>query len=177
MPRKEPPSGVAGGKVVKVDRVEWLYVPDAVTALQALNDGEIDGWENVPNDYLPSLEHNPNVALASVPGFVGAVRFNQLFPPFDNEKMREAVLAVTNQRDYMAAVAGDPGNWRTCPSVYACPWGEPDSPDGGVMSGPRDYDKAKALIADAGYKGERTVVLDPSTFHSSTPRRSSPTTC
>ncbi len=161
VPRKEPPSGVAGGKVVKVGRVEWLYIPDAVTALQALTDGEVDDWENVPNDYVPSIEHNPDIKLALAPGFIGAVRFNQLYPPFDNENMREAVLSVANQRDFMAAVAGDPSNWRTCPSVYACPWGEPDPPNGEVLSGPRDYDKAKKLIAEAGYKGERIVLLDP----------------
>src|SRR5215831_13015261 len=28
VPRKEPPSWAAGGKVVKVDRVEWIYIPD-----------------------------------------------------------------------------------------------------------------------------------------------------
>jgi peptide/nickel transport system substrate-binding protein len=161
VPRKEPSSGVAGGKVVKIDRVEWLYIPDAVTALQALTDGEVDYWENVPNDYAPSLATNPNIKMVLYQGFIGAVRFNQLFPPFDDAKMREAVLAVANQRDYMAAVAGDPSNWRTCPSVYACPWGEPDPPDGGVLSGPRDYDAAKKLIAEAGYKGERIVLLDP----------------
>jgi peptide/nickel transport system substrate-binding protein len=30
-----------------------------------------------------------------------------------------------------------------------------------VLSGPRDYDKAKKLVAEAGYNGERVVVLDP----------------
>jgi len=36
--------------LVKVDRVEWLYIPEAVTAAQALGAGEIDYWENVPSD-------------------------------------------------------------------------------------------------------------------------------
>ncbi len=36
IPRKEPPDYLAGGKVVKVDRVEWLYINDANTVLAAL---------------------------------------------------------------------------------------------------------------------------------------------
>ena len=55
LPRKEPPSGASGGKLVKVDRVEWLYIPEAVTAAQALGAGEIDYSENVPSDYAPAL--------------------------------------------------------------------------------------------------------------------------
>ena len=27
-PRNEPPSGFAGGKVAKVDRIEWIWIPD-----------------------------------------------------------------------------------------------------------------------------------------------------
>ena len=36
LPRKEAPSWAAGGKVVKVDRVEWIYIPDSATAVAAL---------------------------------------------------------------------------------------------------------------------------------------------
>ena len=74
--------------------------------------------------------------------------------------MRQAVLSVADQRDYMSAMAGDQTNWRTCFSVYACD-AEPDEDDGGVLSGPRDWDRAKRLVAEAGYKGERIVVIDP----------------
>jgi ABC-type transport system substrate-binding protein len=49
VPRKEPPSWASGGKVVKVDRVEWLYIPDAMTKATALNNGEADWWENPPH--------------------------------------------------------------------------------------------------------------------------------
>src|SRR6201989_2356764 len=33
VPRKEPPNWTSGGKVVKVDRVEWITTPDAQTAV------------------------------------------------------------------------------------------------------------------------------------------------
>jgi ABC-type transport system substrate-binding protein len=33
--------------------------------------------------------------------------------------------------------------------------------DGGILSGPRDWDRARRLVTEAGYKGERVVLLDP----------------
>src|SRR4029079_15362522 len=42
VPRKEAPSWTAGGKVAKVDRVEWITMPDAQTAVNALQSGDID---------------------------------------------------------------------------------------------------------------------------------------
>ncbi|MBV9824223.1 MAG: ABC transporter substrate-binding protein [Alphaproteobacteria bacterium] len=161
VPRAEPPAWATGGKQVKLDRVEWQYIPDAATALNALNQGEVDYWENLSNDYVPSLAHDPNVTVSDGTGYIGTVRFNQLYPPFDNMKMRQAVLAVVDQRDYMAAVAGDPVNWRTCASVWACAWQGADPAGGEVLAGPRDFDKARRLIAEAGYKGERIVLVDP----------------
>jgi peptide/nickel transport system substrate-binding protein len=159
--RPEPPQWASGGKRARVDRVEWNYIPDPLTALNALNGGEVDYWENLANDYVASVARDKNIAIASRAGFIGTMRFNQLYPPFDNIKMRQAVLAVVDQRDFMAAIAGDPSNWRTCPSVYACDWEMPDPPGGEALSGPRDYDKAKRLIAEAGYNGERILLLDP----------------
>ena len=158
--RAEPPNNTAGGKVAKVDRIEWLYIPEAATAVQALETGEIDYVENAPNDYAAALARDPEITVQGYPGFIGVVRFNQLHPPFDNVKMRQAVLAVADQRDYMSAMAGDQSNWRTCFSVYACD-AEPDEDDGGILSGPRHWDRAKRLVAEAGYKGERIVIIDP----------------
>ena len=45
-PRAEPPSGMAGGKVAKVDRVEWHPIPDPQTAANALIAGEVDMVED-----------------------------------------------------------------------------------------------------------------------------------
>ncbi len=162
MPRDEPPSWASGGKVVKVDRVEWLYVPEYSTAAAALADGEVDWWEAPTLDLVPLLAANPNITVERTDplGSTTMLRFNQLYPPFDSVKMRQAVLAVTDQAEFMSALAGDPKNWGLCPSFFTC--GAPMANTAGseALTGKRDFDKAKKLIAEAGYKGEKIVVLD-----------------
>jgi peptide/nickel transport system substrate-binding protein len=51
-PRAEAPSGLAGGKQPRFDRVEWLIMPDQQTAIDALRKGEIDIAEDIPADLL-----------------------------------------------------------------------------------------------------------------------------
>ncbi|WP_354265049.1 ABC transporter substrate-binding protein [Bradyrhizobium sp. GM2.2] len=41
VPGQEPPSGLAGGKIVKVDRANWEAI-DVQTAMAALQSGELD---------------------------------------------------------------------------------------------------------------------------------------
>ncbi len=162
VPRKEPASWASGGKVVKVDRVEWLNIPDATTKVTAMNAGEADWWENPPLELVPALAANPDMVVANsdpLPSLI-MVRFNHLLPPFNNVKMRQAVLAVASQPDFLSALAGDKQNWAECGSYYTC--GTPMASDAGgeAITGKRDYDKAKKLIAEAGYNGERIVVMD-----------------
>jgi peptide/nickel transport system substrate-binding protein len=162
LPRAEPPSWGSGGKVVKVDRVEWLYIPEYSTAAAALGDGEVDWWEAPNLDLVPVLAANPAVKVEKTDplGSTTMLRFNHLHPPFNNVKMRQAVLAVTDQAEFMSALAGDPSNWNLCPSFFTC--GTPMASTAGSepLTGKRDFDKAKKLIAEAGYKGEKVVVLD-----------------
>jgi len=162
VPRSEPPNWASGGKVVKLDRVEWLYVPDAMTKVAALASGEVDWWEDPPPDMWPIVAANPDITLAERDplGGLGTLRFNHLQPPFDNVKMRQAVLAVADQADFMIAYAGDQQNWKLCPSFFTC--GTPMASNAGAeaLTGKRDFDLAKRLVAEAGYKGEKIVVLD-----------------
>ena len=162
VPRDEPPSWASGAKVVKVDRVEWLYIPEYSTAATALGDGEVDWWEDPPPDMWPIVAANPDITLAERDplGGLGTLRFNHLQPPFDNVKMRQAVLAVADQADFMTAYAGDPQNWKRCPSFFTC--GRPMASNAGAeaLTGKRDFDLAKRLVTEAGYKGEKIVVLD-----------------
>jgi peptide/nickel transport system substrate-binding protein len=161
VPRKEPPSFAAGGKVVKVDRVEWLYIPDTATATAALNAGEADWYEQPPTDILPVLAANKDIVVATVDplGNQGILRFNQVQPPFDNPKMREAVLNLVDQKDYMRAVSGNDKYWKTCVAIFGCgvPFESTLGADA-LLKGP-NLAKAKELIKEAGYKGERIVLL------------------
>ncbi|HEX6136931.1 MAG TPA: ABC transporter substrate-binding protein [Casimicrobiaceae bacterium] len=161
VPRKEPPSWAAGGKVVKVDRVEWIYIPDSATAAAALNAGEVDWWEQLPPDLIPLLEKNKSIRVENIDplGSMGMIRFNFLYPPFNNVKMREALLYVIDQNDYVLGIAGDAKNGRTCYSYFTC--GTPLSSEvgAGAMKGKRDFAKAKELIKEAGYKGEKIVII------------------
>jgi len=178
VPRGEPPSWGSGGKVVKVDRVEWLYVPDAMTKAAALASGEVDWWENPTPEIWPVLAANPEITLAELDPFgsMGTLRFNHLHPPFDNVKWRQAILAVADQVDFMVAYAGDPQNWKPCPSFFTC--GTPMASNAGseALTGKRDFDKARKLIADAGYKGEKIILLDASIRRSRIRRPLSPLT-
>jgi len=162
VPRKEAPSWAAGGKVVKVDRVEWIYIPDSATAAAALSAGEVDWWEFFPPDLIPVLARNKSIKVENIDplGSMGLLRFNFLHPPFNNQKMRQAVLSVVDQNDYILGIAGDPKNGHTCYSYFTC--GTPLSSEVGAApaKGNRDFEKAKQLIHESGYKGEKIVIID-----------------
>jgi peptide/nickel transport system substrate-binding protein len=165
VPRAEPPSWAAGGKVVRVDRIEWLYIPDPATALAALMRGEVDWWENPPPDFYPTLERDPAITLVQGPlGTPAIVRFNHLLPPFDNAKIRRALLYAVNQEDYMTALAGETKYWHTCLSFYTCDTPMASEAGAEPLQAPRDLDKVKRLIKEAGYNGEKIVVLTPTDF-------------
>src|SRR3984893_9376031 len=66
VPRKEPASWTSGGKVVKVDRVEWITMADAQTAVNALQSGDIDFMENPSFDILPVLAANPDIKVETL---------------------------------------------------------------------------------------------------------------
>src|SRR5438876_9217672 len=146
-PRPEPPSALAGGKVVKVDRVEWKWIPDHQTAMNALIAGEVDYLEAPPHDLLPIAKADPNVKLVDVNplGNQFTFRFNTLHKPFDNAKVRQAVLYAFNQEDFLKAVVGDAAYYKVCKAFFPC--GSPMSSTKG-MEGllESNFEKSKALL-------------------------------
>ena len=161
VPRSEKPDWASGGKVVKVDRVEWNVVPDVATKTAAMQNGEADWWENPPADIWPVLAGNPDITL--VPSSLrplGCVRFNWLYPPFDNVKMRQAVMLAASQADYMTAFVGDQKLWNLCPGFFTCGGPMENKAGSEALTGKRDYEKSKQLIKEAGYKGEKIILLD-----------------
>jgi peptide/nickel transport system substrate-binding protein len=157
VPRNEPAEWWSGGKTINFDRIEWVIMPDPATASAALQNGEIDWWENPVTDLVPVLKRNRNVKvdIADPLGNIGSFRLNHLHPPFNNIKIRRAVQMAVSQEDYNRAVAGsDEKLWKPCPSFFT-----PGTPlyteaGGEVLKGKRDYAAAKKLLAEAGYSGQ-----------------------
>ncbi len=162
VPRDGAPSFTAGGKVAHLDRVEWVVMPDAATAAAALQNGEVDWWEQASTDLLPLLRRNRNVEVTrnDPAGWMGILRFNHLQPPFDNPAIRRAFLGAVTQADHMQAVAGaDRAMWNDGVGIFTP--GTPLANDEGlsVLTGPRDLAAARRALQEAGYRGERVVML------------------
>jgi peptide/nickel transport system substrate-binding protein len=161
------PSFSAGPKIVYVDRVVWNFVQDPSAASAALARGEIDWWENPTIDLLPLLKRNKDLVFTvkDRTGRIGCLRFNHLFPPFDNTAVRRVVLAAMDQKDVMTAIAGaEPGLIKTDVGLFVP--GTSMASDVGVeiTRGPKDLERIKKDLASAGYRGERVVVLAASTI-------------
>ena len=156
VPRAEPSSWFSGGKVMHVDRIEWVIMPDPAKASAALQHGEVDWWENPTNDLVPVLRRDQNIKvdIADQLGNIGSFRMNHLHPPFNDVRVRRAVQMALSQEDYMRAVCGsDTSLWSTLPSFFT-----PGTPlyteaGGEPLKGPRNIEGAKKLLAEAGYTG------------------------
>src|SRR6266404_3161736 len=148
------PGFTSGPKVVHFERVEWLTL-DAFSAQAALGRGEIDWWESPGRDLFPQVARDRNVAgISHYMPAMGILRFNQLYPPFDNPAMRRALLAAIEQNEAMIAIAGeDPADRYDGVGIFAT--GTPLANDAGiqVLKGPRDHAASKKALAEAGYKG------------------------
>ncbi len=168
VPRKDgKPSFNAGPKIVYVDRVVWNFIPDPATASAALTQGEIDWWENPTIDLVPQLKRNKDLTLTvkDRTGEIGCLRFNHLFPPFDNAAICRVVVEAMDQKEIMEAVAGaDPSLIKTDVGIFVP--GTPMASTVGVemTRGPKNYNKLKQDLIAAGYKGEKVVILAASTI-------------
>jgi len=167
IPRSEAPSNMAGAKVVHLDRVEWHVTGDPSSAAAAVQKGEIDWIEQPLADLLPVLARAQGVVVETTDlfGNIGIIRFNHLHPPFNNIKLRQAVMAMVDQKDYLAAIMGADSKL-TQPGVGVFTPGTPLASDAGMekLTSKRDLAAARKMVAESGYKGERVVILAPTDF-------------
>jgi peptide/nickel transport system substrate-binding protein len=160
VPRSEPASGFAGGKVVKIDRVEWVIIPDTAVAFSALRSGEVDMLDAPPLDLLPTVANDSNIVIGEVWPLesYAVLRFNSLHPPFDNLKARQAVAHAFSQIDYMSAAYGDPKLWHECYAYWVC--GSPNGTDVGSEPYRKpDLERARQLVRESGYDGRPVVLI------------------
>src|SRR5947209_20094511 len=103
---------------MRLERIEWITMPDPATAAAALQSGEVDWWETPLADLVPLLRKNRKVAvdIKDPLGNIGSFRMNHLYPPFNDVRARRAVLMAMSQEDYMRALVGDN------PALRPRPW-------------------------------------------------------
>ena len=165
-PRSEPPSGLAGGKVVKVDRVEIIEMPDPQQQVNAIIAGEIDLIEQPPHDLIPILKNDKNVQLVDwnplgqqfvYPHQPPAAAVQQSEDPPGRAALR------SSQEDYLKATVGEPQYYKVSSAAFIC--GTPnafDAPDGLFVK--PNFEKAKALLKEAGYDGTPIVLMQSTTL-------------
>lgn len=163
VPRDEPPSNLAGGKVAKVDRIERVTIPDDMSAVNALLSGEIDMVTEVPYDAIALLEGEDSLTFEPRPMLGKSVQIvlNHTQPPFDNIKIRQAVQLALSQEDFMLTLLGDRSDlYEICPAIFMCgaPY-ETDANSARYMT--EDFEASKALLAEAGYDGTPITFLHP----------------
>src|ERR1700712_1904118 len=161
-PRAEPPSGTAGGKNVYVDRIEWVIIRDPQTQMNALIAGEGGIVEQPTFEQYATLKSTPHIQIvdAQPDGLQFIFRFNHLWPPFDNVKIRQAAMVAMGQIAFLKTQVGAPGMFKFCKSMFPC--GTPFASDAtGIYTGTADPKKAAEMLKEAGYNGTPVVLMRP----------------
>ena len=163
VPRSEPAVGMAGGKVVNVDRVIYENIADeADRARRDLQAGEIDFFEIPPSTCSTRSPertgHQGRGAQQAGPTRHHAASTG-CYPPFNNVDARKAMLYLIHQDEFMKATFGDQKYYKSAPrcSPAARRWRTTRTPTGS-RSG-QNIAKAKELFKKSGYDGRPVVVL------------------
>lgn len=132
---------------VKLDKVQFIPIPEPSTLYLSFENGDLDIIQVSDPDRLAQYEEDDRFQIEREPGYiVRYLGFNVEKEPFDNEKVRQA-LAYGFDRETMLneVLAGlsVPATGPIPPNVKGY---EPD-----VTEYPYDPEKAKALLAEAGY--------------------------
>ncbi len=161
-PRAEKASWMTRGKRMMVDRIEWIIMPDGSTAAGALQTGEVDWLEAPLPDLVPVLEKARGIktGIANDLGVVSGIRLNHLQPPFDDVKVRRALLTAVHQDDYLSAIVGDDAAMRRPMNGFFTP-GSPlyTEAGGDVLKAGGDMALARKLLAESGYAGQKIAMM------------------
>jgi oligopeptide transport system substrate-binding protein len=139
------------GGAPKIDGVQFLIIPTGDTALSQYDAGELD-LVNLPENTFRRALANPGYQSQLIQVPKAQVRYMgmnpNLYAPFKDKRVREAI-SLSLDRDAMIkglySGAGFRLNGQTVPGI---PGYNPDMP-----ALKYDPERAKALLADAGYPG------------------------
>ncbi|MSP83441.1 MAG: ABC transporter substrate-binding protein [Alphaproteobacteria bacterium] len=151
--RKNPNYWKAGLPLSECLRI--TVAQEGLTASVALQSGEADLVLSVDAASIPVLKEDSNINLLET-GAGTSMTYSMWIdkPPFDNLKVRQAMKLVVDRQALVDTVVlgfGEPGNDNPVPSSWPSAFtSEPLA---------RDVEKAKALLAEAGYPDGLTIDL------------------
>lgn len=155
-PRSDARNGFTGAKIAYFDTLRFVPVPDNEAAKKALVDGTIDAWFEAPTGLLADLSAaGLSVHASPTAGWQTFIVQTRTVPLLRDVRMRRAISYATDTAALTAAVFGT--HARPNPSAVAVtsPYYSPRQAQGLGF----DPDKARALLAEAGYAGEEIRIL------------------
>lgn len=140
-------------KKVKLNAMTFVMITEASSAMGSFDKGDIDFLDSIPSAEIQRLKDAGE--YKTVP-YIGTyfICFNTKKAPFDNEKVREAFTLALNRQPIIDAIlkAGQK------PATAYVPYGmyeegttEFRTKGGDYFKQEGDVEKAKQLLADAGY--------------------------
>jgi peptide/nickel transport system substrate-binding protein len=144
------------GHKASADRVVMRTIGDATVRFTALQAGDVDIIERTPYEWVQQIVAGKikgiGIAKATLAG-ARNLEFNVTDPPFNNKKLRQAVAYALDKKEIMQAAyfgLADTADQRF-PNGHFWHFDVP---------GPHlDLNKAKALLKEAGYKGETLELM------------------
>lgn len=139
-----------------LDRVSLKIIPDPSTAVTNLRTGHVDLIPRLEPDYLHQVEDDPNLEILEGPmNLVQLLVINNGRPPFNQLEVRQAIAHAVNRGEIIHGAAwdrGTPTGSNLSPAMEA--W-YVDVTD----TYPHDPERAKQLLADAGYPDGFSAVI------------------
>lgn len=157
-----PASGFAGKKEALVDEIYFNFVKDTATRAAGLQSGQYDIAMRMSTDDFDRFANDPNMGIAkSYLGFL-MMNYNKQEGVFADVKMRQAVNTGINHEEILLGAYANPEFFE----LNSC-YNLPDQADWYTEAGSQYYnqnnqEKAKAMLAEAGYNGEEVILLTAS---------------
>jgi len=132
---------------VKIDKVVYRPIVEDQARLTELLTGAVDLIVGTPPDYVTQLESNAKVTmLKQVGAHVWYLGINNQKKPFDDRRVRQALNYAVNKDAIVRDVLKGTGSLSRGP-VLPGTWGA----DSGLRPYPYDPERAKKLLAEAGF--------------------------
>ena len=151
-----PASGLSGERIAYFDKITWMIVPNAAQRLNGLVAGEYQYADDLDVSAWETLNNTEGIEPVVIENVWTPTTFlNTMAGPMADERIREAFLLCLNMDDCLfAGVGGQEELYELNPSVFFKDmvwWAEVE---GMEKYNANDDEKAKSLLAEAGYNGE-----------------------